>query len=300
MDPPRPITSTKTQPLEAESLERTRTEALVHLLGDDDAKIRSTVWDHLEQIGAAVVPVVSRAVVESADPLVRAQAEKFLLEWRRREVFHEWVVFCKATDVDLEAGALLIARTEYPEIDTGSVGDTLDEYAGVLRRRVATARSTDSAVKALVDLLHGELGFRGNVEDYYDADNSYLNRVIERRIGIPITLSAVHLLVARRLSIPLEPVGLSFHFLLKFETSAGRGRSERFVDPFHGGDLLSSRECAKFLRANGVSFREMQLKSISDRAMLSRMLGNLLQIYHRKADQRRLNRITAMLKLLED
>ena len=299
MRPPEPTRTSEISPVEAVSPKRTRIEALVHLLGDDDVKIRSSAWEHLEQIGVSVVPGVSRAAAEAADSRVRGQADRFLVEWRRREVFREWVDFVGADDVDLEQGALLIARSEYPDIETRAVSDVLDEFAEVLRRRLATVRTVDAAVGRLVDLLQGELGFRGNVEDYYDVDNSYLHRVVERRLGIPVTLSVVHLLVARRLSIPLEPVGLPLHFLLKFDTSVGLRRVERFLDPFHRGELLSSRDCERFLRENGVRFRDMHLRSIPDRAVLSRMLGNLLKVYHGKQDQRRLSRVSAMLTLLE-
>jgi regulator of sirC expression with transglutaminase-like and TPR domain len=278
---------------------RSRTEALIHLLGDEDAGIRSAAWDHLERLGEPVVPAIAAAADASSDPRVRRQARQFLRERRRREALRAWVEIAKRPELDLEEGAFLIARSEYPEADVEASRAVLDEYAGVLKRRIATARSTEGVVDALVGLLTGDLGFRGNEVDFFDPDNSYLHRVIDRKLGIPISLAAVYLCVARRLAIPLEPVGLPLHFLLKFR-SRGHGReTDHFIDPFHGGERLSSADCARFLRENGVQFHEGHLRAVSDREMLARMLANLLKIYHAKGDRRRLERVSAMIKLVE-
>ena len=292
---------------------------MIHLLGDEDPKIRSSVWSQLEPLlddqmvgGEPILDELSEAERSSPDPRVRKQAGKFLLENRRREVFQEWVSFCRESrgsdggDLDLETGAFLIGRSEYPDADIEGARETLDNFAKVLRGRITTARSTESAVVALADMLAKEIGFRGNVEDYYDAENSYLHRVIDRRLGIPITLATVYLCVARRLGLSLEPVNLPMHFLLKFETvsgtrrsGSGRGKAERFVDAFHGGEILSSRDCAAFLKENGVTCRAEHLRSVPDRQVLARILGNLLKIYQGQDDSRRMNRVTAMLRLLE-
>jgi len=306
-----------------EGASRSRAEALVHLLGDDDAGIRATAWEHLERLGVSALDAVEVASRSSEDARVRVQSSEFLLEWRRRGVFAEWVEFCRGGDFDIESGAFLIARTEYPDADVGAARAQLDEYAAVLRRRLVTVRSAEGAVDALVELVHQELGFRGNVKDYYDADNSYFHRVIERRVGIPISLSILYLAIARRVSIPLEPVGLPLHFLLKIAVpsraaaagrptsgrptsgrptsgrpASGRRQTELFVDPFHRGERLTSRECARFLHEHGVTFRDGFLDAISDRVVLYRMLGNLLKIYHGRRDERRSSRVTALLDLL--
>jgi len=271
-----------------------RIDALVRLLGDDDPKIASVAWENLEKIGEDALPQIRSAAEESSDLRVRAQCGRFLTEWSRREVFRQWVEFCKGTEVDLEEGAFLIARSEYPAHDTAQCRRTLDGYAQVLRGRLATARTTDEAVRRACALLFHELGYRGNAKDYYNPENSYLNRVLETRRGIPISLAAVFLLTARRAQIPVFGVGLPLHFLLKY-----RGQShDVFVDVFHSGALLTARDCARMLSEAEVRFREEYLHPVNDREILKRMLGNLLQIYSKSEDARRADRIAAMLKLL--
>jgi regulator of sirC expression with transglutaminase-like and TPR domain len=146
----------------------------------------------------------------------------------------------------------------------------------------------------LARLLFGEIGFKGNTADYEDPDNSYLNRVIDSKRGIPISLSAVFLAVARRVSLPVQGVGMPFHFLLKYRGPLG----EVFLDAFHGGKLVTARECAALLAREKVSLQEEHLRAVSDREILARMLGNLLRIYLKVEDQRRYDRVSAMLKLL--
>lgn len=271
-----------------------RIEALVRLLGDEDQKIHSVAWKHLEQIGDPALRELERASSSSSDPRVRLQAGRFLVEWRRREVFRRWIEFSRRPEIDLEEGAFLIAESEYPDLNVASFRATLDGYAQVLRSRLATARSNDEAVRRTSALLFQELGYRGNTKEYYSPENSYLNRVMETRRGIPISLSVVYLLTARRVGVPVVGVGMPRHFLLKFR---GQGH-EVFVDAFRSGALLSASDCARLLEESRVELHAEHLRAVSDRQILARMLTNLLRVYHTAEDVRRTDRVSAMLKLL--
>jgi regulator of sirC expression with transglutaminase-like and TPR domain len=278
----------------ANDVSMSRIEALVKLLGDENPEICTVAWTNLERIGDPVLPSVQRAVCDSADSRVRAQCERFLTEWRRRDALQEWVDFCKAGRPQLEEGVVLIARTEYPELDVHALTARLDEFASAARGRLDGVRTVDDAVQVVSSFLFQELGFRGNAEDYYHPDNSYLNRVLESRQGIPISLSALYLLVARRLSLPVFGVGLPRHFVLKYRS----GRNEVFVDPFNGGRRLTARECMCFLSQALIPVIDDYLRAVTDAEILTRMLGNLLRIYLAANDQRRYDRIASMLKLL--
>jgi len=278
---------------------RGRIGALIHLLGDEEPGIYRAAWHELFRLGEACIPAVESACTSSNDPAVRRRCVDFLLEWQRRAVFERWIEFCSARAHDLETGALLIAASESPDLDVDAVRVTLDRAARGLARRIATARTTDAAVAALARCVHHDLGLVANREDYHDDANSYINRVLERRLGIPISLAAVYLLIARRLSVPLEGVGMPCHFLLKFLAHDGGRVVDRFVDPFAEGARLGTRDCARFLEEHGIPFRESYLRAVSDTAILQRMLGNLLRIYHDRGDERREGRIASMLQLLQ-
>ena len=272
-----------------------RIEALVRLLGDEDPKILAVAWENLERIGAPALPEVERAALEAEDPRVRAQSNRFLKEWSRREVFRRWVDLCRGPTLDLEDGVFLIAESEYPDCDMGKYRTQLDGYAQVLKGRIATARTTDEAVRRISALLFHEIGYRGNSKEYYNPENSYLNRVFDLKRGLPITLATVFLLTARRVGVAVEGVGMPQHFLLKY-----RGAShEVFIDVFKSGILLTAQDCARRLAEAQVEFHADHLRAVSDREILSRTLGNLLRVYHNAEDTRRSGRITAMLKLLQ-
>lgn len=277
-----------------EAISASRVLALVRLLGDEDSRICSVAWANLEKLGPAVLPYVDQARRNGNDARVRIQCGRFIQEWLRRDALARWVRFSKEGPVQLEEGAFLIAATEYPELEVQKYREQIDGYAEEVRGRLRNRHSIDEAVSTLSQVLFHELGFRGNVENYYDPDNSYLNRVLEERKGIPISLCALFLLVARRLSFPVYGVGLPRHFCLKYRSPRG----ELFIDAFHGGRLMTVRDCAHFLSSAHLPFLEDCLRAVSDREMLIRMLGNLLRIYCARGDQRRADRIAGMLKML--
>ena len=140
--------------------------------------------------------------------------------------------------VDLARAALLIASVEYPELDIEHQLGLLDSLAAAANRRIDAGADPLVAINQLSEYLFDEVGFRGNQEDYYDPRNSFLNEVVLRRIGIPITLSLVCIEVARRLNIPLIAIGMPGHLLVRH-----RDVPDWFIDPFHGGILLSQEEC---------------------------------------------------------
>ncbi len=123
-------------------------------------------------------------------------------------------------EVDLAEAALLVAAQEYEELDVRGYLVRLDEMGRALRARLEDEQRPERAVMALNHYLFQELGFRGNTEQYYDARNSYLNEVLDRRTGIPITLSLVYIEVARRAGLDVEGVGLPGHFVVRVQTAA--------------------------------------------------------------------------------
>ena len=167
---------------------------------------------------------------------------------------------------------------------------TLDEYADVLRRRLGAPRSPAAVFDRIGGLLFLELGYRGNRESYYDPQNSYLNRVMERKLGIPISALGHLILLARRLGQRIEGVGMPGHFLLRYRN----GRQAVFLDPFDQGRRWTYQDCIAHLEAEGFAFRDEYLRALTDREILLRMLGNLLQIYHSLEDHERAERVTRM------
>jgi regulator of sirC expression with transglutaminase-like and TPR domain len=251
--------------------------ALIRLLSDDNERIIKTVSEKLVEIGDSAVPLLQEAEIEQ--PEMARRIAEILDEIRGTWVERELHGLAAQPDdrVDLEAGAFLIARYAYPTLDAQAYRRQLDAMAAEVRDRMGQRVSGEEAVRTLGRYLFTEQGFHGNTKNYYEADNSYLNRVIDRRTGIPISLSVLYLLVGRRLGLPLAGIGMPGHFLVKFDSD----RYKIFVDCFNGGALLTERDCARFLMQAGYGFEEKYLRKSPPRAILVRILKNLIAIYHK-------------------
>jgi len=196
--------------------------------------------------------------------------------------------------INLAEAALLIAAEEYPRIDVELYLDRLDQFGDLVREEARDGETPPEIITSLNTVLFERLGFRGNRENYYDPRNSYLNEVIDRRTGIPITLTVVYIDVARRIGFPIKGVGLPFHFIAKHQSSSG----DLFIDPFHAGRSLSSAGCEEMIREMSGGKLELQsshLEAVTTSQILTRMLSNLLGIYSASDHRRALSVIDRLL-----
>ena len=206
---------------------------------------------------------------------------------RDQSIWGKFVALAESPDdqIDLANAALLIAATEYPQLDISHELGVLDSLAAGASKRLGEDREPLYCLNTLSEYLFDEIGFRGDPEHYYDQRNSFLNEVLSRRLGIPITLSLVYLEVAKRLDIPLVGVGMPGHFLLRH-----RDEERLFLDSFHQGVLLSEEECAQRMRevtqAN-IAWDSRLLAPLSNRDYVARILRNLKGIYLQNQDHRR-------------
>lgn len=194
-------------------------------------------------------------------------------------------------EIDLARACLLIAEDVYPELDIDGYLGEIERFAARLRGRLPPGESAEERVVALNRFLFDELGFSGNADNYYDPRNSYLNEVLDRRTGIPITLSVLYMEIGRRIGLAFEGVSFPGHFLVRLRL---RG-AMLVLDPFSGGEALSEADLRERLQrvipegaAGGVPVAELPLDSFlepaSKRQILARLLRNLKGIY-RGADQ---------------
>ncbi|MCI0460071.1 MAG: tetratricopeptide repeat protein [Gemmataceae bacterium] len=198
--------------------------------------------------------------------------------------------------LDVAELALQLARDEYPDVDVEAY---LCELAGMAHEARPLLRgSLETRVKGLCRYLFHEMGFRGNVQEYYDPRNSYLSQVLDRRTGIPITLSVVALAVGTRAGLPIVGVGLPGHFVVK---AVAEGREVLF-DPFHGGRLLTPTDCEHLVhQVTGLAFAadRTTLTAVPVGQILMRMLNNLKAVYLGQKDFVRAVRVIERLRQLD-
>jgi regulator of sirC expression with transglutaminase-like and TPR domain len=259
-----------------EDLTESQRSALLTLLADEDPSIHQQVRDKILAYGPAAA-VWLRPHSLSNDPVLRRRVQEILRQVDRQGADNQFVAFClkNGEDLDLETAAWQLARTTYPHINPEAGQALLDDYAGELRERLLPAAGDADQLAVINNYLFEELGFSGNEQNYYDPENSYLNRVLDRRTGNPISLCLVYLLIARRLRLPVTSIGLPGHFLCRYQSSA----AEYYIDAFNRGKLLSKADCIQYLLRGNYSVRDEYLAPISPRRMLLRICANLHQIY---------------------
>jgi regulator of sirC expression with transglutaminase-like and TPR domain len=259
-----------------ETLSEGQKAALLKLLVDDDVAVYHTIRGKILSYGQAAGEWL-RPHVLSSDPVLRRRAHELVHFLARQDADNRFLAFClsQGEELDVEEGAWLLARTQYPDINISAYQALLDSYASDLRERVDLSSSSENILATINQYLFTELGFVGNEANYYDPDNSYLNRVVDRRTGNPISLCLVYLLVARRLRLPIAGIGMPGHFLIRFQSSTG----ELFIDAFNRGKLLTKADCVKYLLHTSHGFQEGYLAPVSPRRILLRVCSNLHQIY---------------------
>ena len=254
-------------------------QILISFLGDDDPKVVSMAQDqlrtHFQQAGPHLKEALAKAPNELRKKL-RSLLQKF--HWEVLETEFRELSSRGEKRFDLEDGMFLLARFAWPDLEINQCLRVLDDMALELALRLYSKDEPEVVLKKINDFLFKEQGFAGNKENYYDPDNSFINRLLERKVGIPISLSCLYLFLARRLHLPIYGVGMPGHFLVKYETD----NAEIYVDPFNKGKIMTRLDCMRYLLGAGYGFQESFLTRCKPRDILKRMINNLIMIYDQR------------------
>ncbi len=186
-------------------------------------------------------------------------------------------------EIELDRTALLIAQQHCPDTEVGAYLNRIDEYARRARPLIAKAITPEGKIAGINSVLFDQEGFFGNAEEYYDPRNSLLNHVLDRRTGVPITLSILYVSIARRLGVPIVGVGFPMHFLVKYEKDSG----DLLIDPFNQGKILTRADMDELLlKVYGapVALQDTFTQPLPPRLILYRMLNNLKLVYLQNED----------------
>ncbi len=268
--------------------------ALIRLLSDEDDRIVHTISGKLIDIGPSAVPLLQEAEIEQPEMADRIASVLEAIHGGKLEAELAELAALSDKAMSLEQGAFLIARYAYPTLDVAHYRNQLDTMAHEVRARIGLRASGEETVNALNRYIFTEQGFRGNAKNYYELENSYINCVMDRRVGIPISLSVVYLLIGQRLTLPLFGIGMPGHFLVKYESD----RYKIFIDCFNGGALLTEKNCARFLTEAGYGFDDKYLQKSPVRAILSRMAKNLVAICSKMDEPVKTARLTKFIEIL--
>jgi len=265
--------------VDTEKLSAGQREAFLGLLDDPGANVRKALLAHFQDLGEPAVRFL-REVAHGSNRLLARHAVWYLEELKFNDPVAEFRGFIRSLNYELESGALLLSRTVNPGLDIGACCTALDAIAGRCRELISEPASPREKCRIINRVLFHEWGFHGNLEHYTDPLNSFLDRVLERRKGIPISLSILYLLVAERLELELEPVGMPGHFLV----GCFLEDAPFFIDPFDRGLFRDADEIFELLRANHLEPKITDLAPTPVREVLCRSCRNLVNHYHTTGD----------------
>lgn len=262
--------------------------ALITLLGDEDPAVESQARHHLLSGGPGVLTML-RAHRLHPDPIARRRIQDILESSDRSAADEEFSTFIRkhGEHFDLEDAVWRFTRTTYPAEQPAAWSALFDDYADRIRNRTPGPIAGTRALQAINHLLFEELGLRGNEADYYNPENGYPHRVIERKLGIPISLCVIYLFIARRLHLPITGIGMPGHFLCRYQAAI----EEHYVDAFHRGRLLTRLDCQQRLQNLAVAYDESYLLPITPRRILQRMVANLHVIHKERKDHAEAERL---------
>lgn len=276
-------------------------QALITLLGDDDAHVHKVARERLLQIGEPATMLLREASNADGDGKVRIAARNVLAQLQEEDVTGSFYVLSLLPEEqsDLEQAVFLLARLNWPDLDIAPYQRQLDQLAQRIAQRLAGLhhhRDRLRVLQVMNQVLIEEEGFSGNLQDYYDPANSFLNCVLERRTGIPITLAVIYLLIGRRLQLPIRGINMPVRFICQYDSSP----DSFYFDPFNKGQVLTRLECANLVQQSRQTFHDGLLAPAGTRDIITRMIRNLLVIYHHHDHQQQIERFSRILNIFEN
>lgn len=259
-----------------------RQQALITLLADEDERVHRAIQTELAAGGENTIRWMRRHIAHN-DPQIRRAVKSFLAAIDVERHDNAFILFCLSSgeNLDLEEGVWRFVLTHYPDANPTAYRAQLDEWAGAVREKLDPGALGASALRAMNQHLYSDLGFKGSTESFFDPQNSYLNRVMDLRAGIPITLCILYMLLARRLDLPISGIGMPGHFLCRYQTAF----EEYYIDAFHAGLLMSRADARRRLDHYNLENDERPLQPVSTRRILQRMISNVHLIRKEKREE---------------
>lgn len=273
-------------------------ESLVFLLEDPDPYIQAQVKNRLFELGESAVPLLDQQKSESKNRSERELINEIIrhitygnLEEDFLNVLDEGVKNLK----QLENAVLILSRFDNPTLREEEYKKKLDRLADMIIDEIRYQPDEKRKMNILLDFVFDELNFTGSTIDYYNPDNSYLNRVIDRRQGLPISLGLIVLFLARRLEMPFYGINMPIHFMIKYKGE----KEEALIDPFDKGKVVSHNQCYFFLKQNGVEPKSKHFEVASEIEVLARCIRNLIQSYAKLNAGRKVRGLMKLLGTVE-
>jgi len=279
-------------------LQKTEIESLVSLLEDPDPYVQGEVKKRLFELGQHAVPLLDQQKNSATNDEERALITDIIRHITYGNMEEDFVDVLEgglSNLQQLENAVFILSRFENPTLRVGEYKRKLDRFAETIRDEIRYQPSDVKQMRLLLDFIFVELGFSGGTTEYYDTDNAFVDKVIDRRRGLPIALAMIVLFLARRLDLPFCGVNMPIHFMLKFKGE----KEEILIDPFDHGKSVTYNQCHYLLKQNGVEPKPVHFHEASEPIILARCIGNLMRSYRRNEQQQNASDLQNLLQTLD-
>lgn len=273
-------------------------ESLIYLLEDPDPEVQMGVKRRFRELGEQAVPLLDQFRSESIHDSERNTINEIIYNITIGSLMEEFSLLLEngvQNSVTLEKAVLMLSRFGNPTIRVEDYERKLDQMARQIGTDIAYTPSIQEKMQILLQFVFRELRFRGDSKDYHSPENAFIDRVIDRRKGLPIMLSLVVIFIARRLNLPFYGVNMPIHFMLMYQTH----NQQILIDPFDGGTIVTYDQCYYFLKKNGIEPRPEHLQKADEAEILARCIRNLIHSYGKSNQNRRVRDLRELLQVIE-
>lgn len=262
--------------------------ALIALLEDPDAEVYNPISKKLVTEGLPLVPLLEKAWESSANELLQVRIEDILHQIQLLNAKQNVLDWSESGATNLLEGALNIAKYQFPDLEY----EVIDSHINKIKQKVwlefNESLTALEKVKVLNHILYGVCGFTGNIDNFFDPNNHYINTLIETKKGGPVVMSIFYSIVAQRLGMPVFGVSLPKNFLLAYEDRYRQTEDENephsvlfYINPFNRGAVLGRKEIEQFLTQNSIEHKDEYFKPCSNRTTISQLIASLMISYQK-------------------
>ncbi|MEX2457341.1 MAG: transglutaminase-like domain-containing protein [Balneolaceae bacterium] len=273
-------------------------ESLIFLLEDPDPNVQIGVKNRFQELGEQAVPLLDQYRSESIHDSERKTINEIIYNITYGSLLEDFSDLVELGINDrrqLEKAIFLLARFGNPTLRTLEYSKKLDKIAQQIGSDIAYTPSLSEKMHIMLQFIFRDLRFRGDSKNYHDTENAFLDRVIDRRKGLPIILSLIVMFVSRRLDLPFHGVNMPIHFMLMYQTH----NQEILIDPFDGGTIVSYDQCYYFLKKNGIEPRPEHLQKADETDILARCIRNLMHSYAKNEQNDKVKDLKNLLNIVE-
>lgn len=273
-------------------------ESLLLLMDDPDPFIQESVQNRFKELGENAVPLLDEFRVETSNKNDKKRVSQIIHQITfpvLKADFQEMLDRGIRNRKDLEYAVLTLSRFGNPTLRIEDYQKKLDHFAEMVEPTIRYRLDERRKMKQLIKFVFEDLNFKGDTDDYHNPDNCFIDQVIRRRRGLPITLSMVVMFLARRLEMPFFGVNMPIHFMLNYVSD----KEEVLIDPYDNGAIVSYDQCYFFLKKNNIEPKPDHFKIASDIEVLIRCIRNLIHSYERLEQPHRVEDLKELLGLIE-